>query len=176
MHATAVGDRGSLLPQRATRKLRRMEPSGGGGAAFWWLVAEAGIPDLPQQSHAWIQFVRILAMLTPKGVRSPTVRLQNPQHRLGEALCDGGNPQWSAQTKANARPAYSEARLARFLSLPPNDRGRALEAIARILARTRNPEIGIQCKDFADLLLYPSDPRPIRDLARFYFARLNASR
>jgi CRISPR system Cascade subunit CasA len=156
-------------------ELRRMEPIGVGGAAFWWLVAEAGIPDLPQQSHAWIQFVRILAILTPKGVRSPTVRLQNRQHRLGEALCDGGNPLWPAPMTAQMKPVYSEARLARLMSLPPNDRGRALEAIARILARTRNPEIGIQCKDFADLLLYPSDPTPIRDLARFYFARLNAS-
>lgn len=157
-------------------ELRRMEPSGPGGTVFWWLVAETGIPDLPKQLPAWIQFVRILAILTPKGVRSPTVRLQNPQHRLGEALCDGGNPQWSVQTKANARPVYSEARLARFLTLPPNDRERALEAIATILSRTRNPEIGIQCKDFADLLLYPSDPRPIRDLVRFYFARLHAPR
>lgn len=157
-------------------ELRRMAPSGPGGTVFWLLVAEAGIPDLPQQLPVWIQLVRILAILTPKGVRTPTVQLQDPQRRLGEVLCDGGNPRWSAQPTSDMRPVYSEARLVRFLSLPPNDRGTALETIARILARTRNPEVGIQCKDFADLLLHPSDPRPIHDLARFYFTRLHALR
>jgi CRISPR system Cascade subunit CasA len=155
-------------------ELCRMEPSGPGGTVFWWLVAEAGIPDLPQQLPAWIQLVRILAILTPKGVRSPTVQLQDSQRRLGEVLCDGGNPRWSAQPTSDMRPVYSEARLARFLSLPTNDRGTALETIARILTRTRSPEVGIQCKDFANLLLHPSDPRPIHDLARFYFTRLHA--
>ena len=155
-------------------ELRRMEPGGPGGTVFWWLVAETGIPDLPQQLPAWIQFIRILAILTPKGVRSPTVQLQDPLRRLGEVLCDGGNPRWPAQPTSDMRPVYSEARLARFLSLPPDDRGPALETLARILARTRNPEVGIQCKDFADLLLHPSDPRPIHDLARFYFTRLHA--
>ena len=45
------------------------------------------------------------------------------------------------------RPALSEARFARLLATPASQRGEAIERIARMLARTRTPEVGINCKE-----------------------------
>jgi CRISPR system Cascade subunit CasA len=155
--------------------LRRMNPDGPGCPTFWWLAAEAGLPDIPQRAASWRQIVRILAILTPKGERSPTVQLQNREHRLGEVLCNGGDPLWLINAGKNPRPFYSQMRLARLMSTPADGRGDALEGAARMLARNRNPDVGFQCRDFVDLLLNPTAVGPIQDLARFYYSLLQSA-
>jgi len=151
-------------------ELRRMEPDGVGTSMFWRLVATLDLPVL--KTSEWMQIVRILAVLTPKSAQNASVRLHDRSFRLGRILCDGGNPAWPTDPQ-NPRPALSEQRLARLLVTPASQRGEALERIARMLARSRSPEVGINCTEIALLLLGPSNPLPLQDVARSYYARLD---
>jgi len=92
--------------------------------------------------------------------------------RLGRIFCDGGNPAWPSDPQ-NPRPQLSEQRLACLLVTPASQRGEALERIARMLARSRAPEVGINCTEIALLLLDPNNPLPLQDVARYYYARLD---
>ena len=159
-----------LLAPGPLSELRRMEPDGVGTSMFWRLVA---ILDLPaQKTQEWMQIVRILAILTPKSAQNASVRLHDRSFRLGRILCDGGNPAWPADPQ-NPRPQLSEQRLARLLVTPASQRGEALERIARMLARSRSPEVGVNCTEIALLLLDPNNPLPLQDVARYYYARLD---
>jgi CRISPR system Cascade subunit CasB len=152
-------------------ELRRMEPNSAGTPIFWRLAAELGFRE--DQTTQWMQILRILAILTPKGRRlSPAVRLHDRSRQLGRVLCDGGNPAWPSDPK-DPRPALSEARFARLLVMPAAHRGEALERIARMLARSRTPERGINCTEIARLLLQPNDQLPIQKIARDYYAQLD---
>lgn len=151
-------------------ELRRMQPDGPGTPIFWRLAAQYNFrdPDL----GAWKQIVRILALLTPRGSRSGDARLHERSRRLGAVLCDGGNPAWPPPGP-EPNPALSEQRLARFLAMSSAQRGDALERIARLLARTRDPQSGINCVEIARLLLYPDDVRQLQDIARDYYSKLD---
>ena len=151
-------------------ELRRMEPDGAGTPIFWRLAAE--LDFRADQTKEWMQIVQILAILTPKSRLNPAVRLHDGSYRLGRAFCDGGNPAWPADPK-NPRPALSEERLARLLVMPATQRGEALERIARMLARSRAPEVGINCAEIALLVLYSSDSRWLQGIARAYYHRLD---
>lgn len=151
-------------------ELRRMEPDGCGTPIFWRLAAELGFRA--DQTKEWMQVVRILAILTPKSRLSPTVRLHDRFQKLGRVFCDGGDQTWPSDPK-NPRPALSESRFARLLATPAAQRGEAIERIARILARTRAPEVGINCTDIARLLLQTDDSLPLQNLARDYYRRLD---
>ena len=151
-------------------ELRRMESDGVGTAMFWRLAASLDFPA--EETNQWMQIVRILAILTPKSRLSPAVRLHDRSRRLGRTLCDGGNQAWPTDPKS-PRPALSEERLARLLATPVEQRGEAIERIARMLARSRTPEIGINCTEISRLLLEPDNPRPLQDIARYFYARLD---
>ena len=92
--------------------------------------------------------------------------------RLGRVFCDGGDPAWPSDPK-NPRPALSESRLARLLVMPAAQRGEAIERIARMLARSRTPESGIDCAGIARLLLDPNSHESLQDIARDYYDRLD---
>jgi CRISPR system Cascade subunit CasB len=152
-------------------ELRRMngpvEPS-----AYWRLAAECGfLEDDPQR---WAPVIRILAMLTPKGERRPSDRLHNPMHRLGAVLADGGDPNW--QGGADSRPFLSEARLARFLATPADQRAEALTGVARALASSRDRSAGVDCVEIANLLLASDTTEALQKIAQSYYARLDAAR
>jgi CRISPR system Cascade subunit CasB len=151
-------------------ELRRMEPDSIGTPIFWRLAAELDFSA--DQTKEWMQVVRILAILTPKSRLNPAVRLHDGYRRLGRAFCDGGDQAWPSNPK-NPRPALSETRFARLLATPAAQRGEALARIARMLARTRAPEVGINCTDIARLLLQTDNSHPLQDLARDYYRRLD---
>jgi CRISPR system Cascade subunit CasB len=151
-------------------ELRRMELDGVGASMFWRLVATLELPA--EQTREWMQIVRILAILTPKSSLNASLRLHDRSVRLGRILCDGGNPAWPSDPQ-KPRPQLSEQRLARLLVTPLSQRGEALERIARMLARSRSPEVGINCTEIALLLLDPSNPLSLQDVARYYYARLD---
>jgi CRISPR system Cascade subunit CasB len=151
-------------------ELRRMEPDGVGTPIFWRLAAELGFRA--DQTKEWMQVVRILALLTPKSRSSSPARLHDSFQKLGRMFCDGGDQTWPLDPK-NPRPVLSESRFARLLATPAAQRGEAIERIARMLARTRASEVGINCADIARLLLQADDSLPLQNLARDYYHRLD---
>jgi len=151
-------------------ELRRMEPDGVGTPMFWRLASE--LEFRVSQTKEWMQIVRILAILTPKSRLNPAVRLHDRSYQLGRAFCDGGNTAWPSDSQ-HPRPTLSEQRFNRLLAMPAAQRGEAVERIARMLARSRTPEVGIDCEEIARLLLQPSDSRSLQGIARAYYDRLD---
>lgn len=153
-------------------QLRRMEMGGPGAPMFWRLAAQHDFGD-EERLIIWERIVRIMAILTPRGERSPSHRLHDKHHRLGAALCDGGNPGWGGG--GEARPVLSEQRLAKLLTSRDKQRAQHMERACRALARTRNPAHGVNCTDIAAFLLFPTDPKPMQHMAQAYYARLERS-
>ena len=153
-------------------ELRRMTPDVVEPSAYWRLAAECGFLD--DNSERWTPVVQIMAILTPKGNRLPSDRLHDPKRPLGAVLVDGGNPAWSGG--ADARPSVSETRLARFFATPAALRADALLRFARMLASKRDRTSGVNCVEIAKLLLSGNPTEPQRDIARAYYARLDAAR
>ncbi len=151
-------------------ELRRMEPEDAGTPMFWRMAAQYAFRE--DNLDAWKRIARILALLTPGGNRNGDGMLHDRRRRLGAVLCDGGDPAWSS-SGSEPKPVFSEQRLARFLAMPAVQRGEALERMARMLARTRNPQRGINCIEIARLLLYPNEKRPLQDIARDYYSHLD---
>ena len=144
--------------------LRRMTQKAG-APAFWRLVARH--PDtigLPKDEESWIEIVRILAILTPKGDPASRSSLHNPKRRLGEVFCDGGDPDW-----IGPRPLVSELRLARLMSARGPQRADLLRHAARMIAHSRR-DVGVDVADIALVLLQPTDGRR---LAEPYYRRLD---
>ena len=144
--------------------LRRMTPQAG-APVFWRLVAQH--PDTigrARDEETWMDIVRILAILTPKGDPATRSPLHNPHRRLGEVLCDGGDPDWGGP-----RPLVSQLRLARLMSARGPQRADLLRHAARMIAHSRR-EIGIDVADIALVLLQPDDGRR---LAEPYYRRLD---
>lgn len=160
------------LDPGALAELRRMEASGPGTPAFWRLAKECGFLDA-NPAH-WMPLVRILAILTPKGQKLAQDRLHDSDRPFGRALCDGGSRDWAQG--GGGRPLLSERRLARILALSREQRGPALERLARMLAARRDRTIGIDCVPIANLLLLPDAAATftLRALARDYYGRLDA--
>lgn len=151
-------------------ELRRMEPDGAGTPIFWRLAAELSFHS--DQTREWMQIIRILAILTPKSRLNPTVRLHDRSRWLGRVLCDGGNPAWPTD-RNSPRPALSEERFARLLATPVAQRGEALTRTARMLARSRAPELGVNCAEVARFVLDSGDSRLLQNIARAYYDRLD---
>ncbi|MBF0185572.1 MAG: hypothetical protein HQM06_14465 [Magnetococcales bacterium] len=150
-------------------RLRRMAVNGPSETAFWQLAGKCGfLADF--QEDKWLQLVKIMAILTPKGDPANRGRLHQSEYAFGTALCDGAQPGWSGEI-----PFFSERRLARFLTLPFARRGEALEGMARMLAANRTPNSGINCLDIA-CLLFSDDVKHTRKLASTYYKRLDSTR
>ncbi len=130
-------------------RLRRMDPDGPGVLEFWRLATLSGI----HANSAGMQFVRILAVLAPKGDAGQRPPFHNFNSSLGRALHAAG---------------FSEARLARFLALPFEARGDALESMARLLVAKGLPPGGLNCAEIAHLL-FSKDVWPARKLAENYY-------
>ena len=131
-------------------RLRRMDVSGPGEAGFWKLVAahELSRPAL------WVHPVRLMALLTPRGSPDPTKRLHDRKTPLGRALATAG---------------YPEIRLMRFLALPKDRRGEALERMVRWLATKGHS--GVDCTDICALFFVRAQ-WPAQRLAETYYREL----
>lgn len=151
-------------------ELRRMEPGGTGTPIFWRLASQHRFPN--DDLGSWKRIVRAMSLLTPSGNRSSDVRVHERARRLGTVLCDGGDPLWPAAGSAPT-PVYSELRLARFLAMSGDQRGEALERMARLLARSRSPQSGVNCLEIARLLLRRDELDSLQDVARNYYSRLD---
>lgn len=151
-------------------ELRRMDASGAGATAYWRLASR--YPDTIGHRHeTWMAIVRTLAILTPKGDPDTRPPLHDPKRRLGDVLCDGGDPDWPGEN--TARPAISERRLAQLMSARAQQRPILLERAVRALARTRQPGAGINVVDIAWWLLSNDPAGAARRLAERYYARLD---
>ena len=149
--ATLVGILSSevvLLDTGALARLRRMDISGPGEKDFWILAVK---PKLNLDAR-YMQLVKLMALLTPKGRPHAGKRLHNSKRAFGTALHDVG---------------YPEMRLMRFLALPFDKRGEALERMVRWVVAKGSPD-GINCTDIASLLL-SDDVKHTRRLAETYY-------
>ena len=152
-------------------ELRRME-TGTAAPVFWRLAAR--YPDTIDQRHEpWVAIVRILAILTPKGDPSDRQPLHNARRRLGEALCDGGDPEWPPSIPP--RPMLSERRLAQLMATRGSQRRVLLERAARALARTSSPGSGVNVCDIAWTLLDSDSGGAGRRLAEAYYRRFDGA-
>ena len=163
--ACAAAKKIQRLDPGALAALRRMDVRSA-APAFWRLAAQhadtIGRQDLAQQ---WMQIVRILAILTPRGDPAKRPHLHASDRRLGEVLCDGGDRGWTGP-----RPVFSEHRLARLMAAREPQRAVLLTRAARALARSMQPGSGLNVPDIAYTLLDPDDGRR---LAEPYYRRLD---
>ena len=158
-HALRLLDPGPLA------ELRRMEPEIA-APAFWCLAAR--YPDtIGARSAEWVEIIRILAILTPKGDPEGRPALHDPTRQLGWVLCEGGDPGWSG-----GRPVLSERRLAQLLASRGPARGVALTRAARALAQGRPSYAGLDVRGIAWAILNPTSTARI---AEQYYRRLDRS-
>jgi len=144
---------------------RRMDGQAG-APAFWRLAARH--PDTighPGRAAEWMAIVRILAILTPKGDPANRPDLHDAKRRLGAVLCDGGDPAWTGPS-----PVFSERRLAQLMAARGPQRAVLLTRAARMLARSRSSDSGVDVVDIALTLLQPENGRR---LAESYYHRLD---
>ena len=158
-HALRLLDPGSLA------ELRRMEP-GIAAPAFWRLAARYP-GSIGARTGEWVEIIRILAILTPKGDPEGRPALHDANRALGAVLCDGGDPGWSGD-----RAALSERRLAQLLAARGPARMVALTRAARALARSRPPQAGLDVRGIAWAILNPTGTARI---AEQYYRRLDRS-
>ena len=147
-------------------ELRRM--TGGGVPCFWRLAAQhpATIGN-PAEQQQWMDIVQMIAILTPKGDPEQRPPLHTPARRLGEVLCDGGDPdpEWKGP-----QPKFSERRLAQLMASRQPLRNVLLKRAARIIAQSRSSDDGVNVVDLACAVLRPDDARL---LAEPYYRRLD---
>lgn len=127
-------------------RLRRMDPDGPGEGDFWRLAVRHNLPT----NNMGLMFVRLLALLTPKGDLKGSKKLHDRSKPFGEALCEAN---------------YPEKRLLNFLALPIEKRADALERMARWLAAKGHN--GVNCIDI--YLLLSGDVGTARRLAESYY-------
>lgn len=165
--AIAAAARLRSLDPGALAELRRMRPPAG-APVYWRLAAQH--PDTIGRAmdeetwKTWMDIVRILAILTPKGDPATRPSLHSPKRRLGEVLCDGGDSDWTGP-----RPLVSQLRLARLMSARGPQRAELLRHAARMIVHSRR-DVGIDVADIALVLLRPDDGRR---LAEPYYRRLD---
>ena len=155
-------------PLAELRRLDAARPA----PAFWRLAARH--PDSvgdPSKQASWMSIVRVIATLMPKGDPAQRPSLHDPRRRLGEVLCDGGDPAWP-RDNSDARPVYSEARFSRLLAARGRHREILLERAARTIAKVRQPDSGVNLVDVAYTLFRPTDRRW---LAESYYRRLDGA-
>ena len=134
-------------------RLRRMDVSGPGEGDFWKLAVKHNLSP-PER---WLLPVHLMALLTPKGSPSSNKPLHDSRTPFGKALAESG---------------YPEIRLMRFLSLPSDRRGGALERMSRWIAS--GGHFGVDCRDIC-YLHFVSGPRPLRHLAETYYQALDCT-
>ena len=162
--AKAVAARLRYLDPGALAELRRMTPQAG-APVYWRLAAQhPNTIGRTRDEETWMDIVRILAILTPKGDPAKRPSLHNPKRRLGEVLCDGGDSDWTGP-----RPLVSQLRLARLMSARGPQRADLLRHAARMIVHSRRA-VGIDVADIALVLLRPDDGRR---LAEPYYRRLD---
>ena len=146
-------------------ELRRMK-QGSCAPAFWRLVARhpETIGQLDRQ-ETWMTIVRIFAILTPKGPPVDRPKLHDSRRRLGEVLCDGGDPSWTGP-----RPMFSERRLAQLMAARGSQRAVLLERALHALSRSMPFGSRVNVVDVAYALLAPENGRL---LAEPYYRRLD---
>lgn len=149
--------------------LRRMD--GGIGAAGFWRLAAQHPDTIGRDQEPWMGIVHIMAILTPKGEPSARWDLHDPRRRLGTVLCDGGDPGWPGT--ASPRPMVSEHRLGQLLAARGKQRQVLLTRVARAIARTRQPNSGVNVVDIAWTLLDPDSRYSTQRLAEPYYRRLD---
>lgn len=150
-------------------ELRRMGTET--GAPIFWRLA-ARYPDTIGRRHEkWISIVRIVAILIPKGEPAERKPLHDAKRRLGEVLCDGGDPGWPNSN--SPRPVLSERRLAQLIAARGMQRGVLLERAARAISRTRQSGSGVNVVDIAWTLLDFDSGGIGRHLAGPYYRRLD---
>lgn len=145
-------------------ELRRM--TGGGAPCFWRLAAQ--YPEtIGNDTWQWLDIVQMIAILTPKGEPEKRPSLHVPRRRLGEVLCDGGDPDpaWSGPL-----PKFSERRLAQLIASRPPLRSNLLKRAVRMVAQSRSSDDGVNVVDLAWAVFRPDDKRL---LAGPYYRRLD---
>ena len=153
-------------------ELRRIRTASTGAPGFWRLVARH--PEtIARQQETWMAIIRILAILTPKGEAAKRPPLHNAKRRLGEVLCDGGDPGWPHSNPL--RPVLSERRLAQLMAARKRQREVLLERAARAINRTLQSGCGVNVVDIAWTLLDQDSGRIGRRLAESYYRRLDGA-
>ena len=138
--------------------------------AFWRLAVRHPTTIGRRDSQdRWMVIIRILAILTPAGDPDRRPPLHDSKRSLGEVLCDGGNPSWPEDPRQPS-PVFSERRLAQLIAARGEQRAVLLMRAARVLARSRNPDSGINTIDIAFFLLKPDNGQR---LAEPYYRRLD---
>ena len=158
-----------LDPARLAQ-LHRARTASAGAPAVWRLAARHPA-TMGRRRDKWMTIIRLLAILTPRGGAAARQPLHRFGRRLGEVLCDGGDPGWP-RTGA-ARPIVSERRLAQLILARGTNRDVLLERAVRAIRRTLRPGIGVNVADIAWVLLDPDAGRTARRLARPYYRRLD---
>ena len=151
-------------------ELRRMDISAG-AAGFWRLAAQHPATINDKSLEDWMAIVHILALLTPKGDPADRKPLHDAKRRLGEVLCDGGDPNWPNSN--SPRPVLSEQRLARLMATRGRQRGVLLRRAVSAVSRTRQSDSGINVVDIAWTLLDSDIRRTGRRIAEPYYRRLD---
>lgn len=152
-------------------ELRRMGPMTVASPTYWRLAARHSAMS-SNNSGDWQSVLRIFAILTPRGGPENRLPLHNPKRRLGQVLCDGGNPEWPGPGES-VRPVISERRLAQLMSARGKQRQILFERAMRVIARTRHPESGVNVADIAWWLLSTDAELSARHLAESYYQRLD---
>ena len=173
-----IGRTLATLEPGALADLRRMSLDGEAfGAPYFWRLAARH--DL-RQEKTWARIVQIMAILTDKGREegkaSPHAsRSENNNWRgLGHALCDGGDWNWGLG-QLEPRPLLSEVRFARLLAAKSVMRAELMRRAARALAAKKPHSVGVDCADLAKFLLFETEPKYARRLARDYYARFDGA-
>ena len=147
-------------------ELRRMETAAG-APGFWRLAAQHS-DTIRHRLEDWIAIVKILAILTPKGDPAKREPLHDAKRRLGEVLCDGGDPGWPNSNPP--RPVLSERRLAQLMAARGKQREGLFTSAVRAISRTRQSGSGVNVVDIARTLL---DSDIGKRLAGPYYRRLD---
>ena len=151
------------LDSGALATLRRMDDDGA-VPAYWRLAAS--LEPLSDRPYRWAPVVRALAILTPKGALEDRPDLHDAKRSLGEALCDGGNPDWPGAP----RPDLSERRLAQLMAARGKQRAVLLTRAIRALAASKPSGAGLRVPDIAWAFLDSKRPEM---LAAPYYRRLD---
>ena len=146
-------------------ELRRL--SANGAPAFWRLAAQHPDTIGGARQADWMQIVRMIAILTPKGDPAKRPPLHGRNRRLGTVLCDGGDPdpEWKGP-----QPHFSERRLTQLVAARAAQRVALLVRAVRALARTRPPDSQVSVTDLAWAVLRQHDAAL---LAEPYYRRLD---
>ena len=153
-------------------ELRRMQGPSLGAPAYWRLAARHAT-TIGSRHDKWMAIVRSLALLTPGGEPEGRLALHDPKRRLGQVLCDGGDP--DSLTGDTVRPAISERRLAQLLSARSGQRRVLLERALRAIAPSRRREVGVNVVDIAYWLLELDPVAAGRRLAESYYRCLDTA-